>query len=208
MSTGGFHQPDVSPWSLIPFRSSASGNGRGRSRESSINVWWWWPWFPDGDSRIFRSYVCGPSGFWTMAPIRCAAKFVIWQPWWWRETNSKESNASVPHASSERESARTSSMPCYINISLPQVLLRTKPNPKRKPKIHHNVRTTVFHHNDSISPKRLSTLSIKRAMKGILLFRNPEKPMERRESVILPIMSRIQFIVVVVIIACERFCWK
>ena len=30
---------------------------------------------PDGDSRILRSYVFGPSGFWTMAPLRYAAKF-------------------------------------------------------------------------------------------------------------------------------------
>ena len=33
------------------------------------------PWLPDGYSQIFRSYVFGPSGFWTMAPLRCAAKF-------------------------------------------------------------------------------------------------------------------------------------
>ena len=32
-------------------------------------------WLPDGYSRIFRSYVFGPSGFWTMAPLRYAAKF-------------------------------------------------------------------------------------------------------------------------------------
>ena len=31
-------------------------------------------WLPDGYSRIFRSYVFGISGFWTMAPLRCAAK--------------------------------------------------------------------------------------------------------------------------------------
>ena len=31
-------------------------------------------WLPDGDSQIFRSFVFGPSGFWTMAPLRCAAK--------------------------------------------------------------------------------------------------------------------------------------
>ena len=30
---------------------------------------------PDGYSQIFRSYVFGPSGFWTMAPLRYAAKF-------------------------------------------------------------------------------------------------------------------------------------
>ena len=28
-------------------------------------------WMPDAYSRIFRSYVFGPSGFWTMAPLRC-----------------------------------------------------------------------------------------------------------------------------------------
>ena len=32
-------------------------------------------WLPDGYSRILRSCVFGPSGFWTMAPLRCAAKF-------------------------------------------------------------------------------------------------------------------------------------
>ena len=30
---------------------------------------------PDGYSQIFRSYVFGPSGFLTMAPLRYAAKF-------------------------------------------------------------------------------------------------------------------------------------
>ena len=29
---------------------------------------------PDGYSQIFRSYVFGSSGVWTMAPLRCAAK--------------------------------------------------------------------------------------------------------------------------------------
>ena len=32
-------------------------------------------WLPDGCSQIFRSYVFGPSGFWTMAPLRYTAKF-------------------------------------------------------------------------------------------------------------------------------------
>ena len=32
-------------------------------------------WLPDGNSQIFRSHVLGPSGFWTMAPLRYAAKF-------------------------------------------------------------------------------------------------------------------------------------
>ena len=31
-------------------------------------------WLPDGYSQIFRSCVFGPSGFWTMAPLRYAAK--------------------------------------------------------------------------------------------------------------------------------------
>ena len=37
-------------------------------------------WLPDGYSQIFRWYVFGPSGFWTLAPLRYAAKFAIWQP--------------------------------------------------------------------------------------------------------------------------------
>ena len=32
-------------------------------------------WLPDGYSQIFRSYVFGPSGFWTMALLRYTAKF-------------------------------------------------------------------------------------------------------------------------------------
>ena len=32
-------------------------------------------WLPDGYSQILRSYVFGPSGFLTMAPLRYAAKF-------------------------------------------------------------------------------------------------------------------------------------
>ena len=32
-------------------------------------------WLPDGYSQIFRLYVFGPSGFWTMAPLRYTAKF-------------------------------------------------------------------------------------------------------------------------------------
>ena len=28
-------------------------------------------WLPDGYNQIFRLYVFGPSGFWTMAPLRC-----------------------------------------------------------------------------------------------------------------------------------------
>ena len=35
----------------------------------------WSTWLPDGYSQIFRWYVFGPSGFWTMAPLRYAAKF-------------------------------------------------------------------------------------------------------------------------------------
>ena len=59
-------------------------------------------WLPDGYNQIFRSYVFGPSGFWTMALVRYAASFdpflsfglrqggrgggrgsnfAIWQPW-------------------------------------------------------------------------------------------------------------------------------
>ena len=32
-------------------------------------------WLTDAYSQIFRSYVCGPSVFWTIAPLRCAAKY-------------------------------------------------------------------------------------------------------------------------------------
>ena len=32
-------------------------------------------WLPDGYSQIFISYLFGPPGFWTIAPLRYAAKF-------------------------------------------------------------------------------------------------------------------------------------
>ena len=32
---------------------------------------------PDGYSQIFKSYVFGPSGFWTMAPLRYAGKCIF-----------------------------------------------------------------------------------------------------------------------------------
>ena len=32
-------------------------------------------WLPDGYRQILKLYVFGPSGFWTMAPLRYAAKF-------------------------------------------------------------------------------------------------------------------------------------
>ena len=45
------------------------GGGTGGDRENCM------VWLPDGYSQIFRMYVFGPSGFWTMAPLRYAAKF-------------------------------------------------------------------------------------------------------------------------------------
>ena len=46
-----------------------------------VLYWFFKAWLPDGYSQIFRSYVFGPSGFWTMAPLRYAAKvdpFLSW----------------------------------------------------------------------------------------------------------------------------------
>ena len=48
-------EPQGTPNNLMPYVSQA--------------------WLPDGYSQIFRSYVFGPSGFWTMAPLRYGAKF-------------------------------------------------------------------------------------------------------------------------------------
>ena len=33
------------------------------------------PWLPEGCGQIFKSYVLGPSGFWTMAPLHYTATF-------------------------------------------------------------------------------------------------------------------------------------
>ena len=43
--------------------------------DASTNYIGFIPWLPDGYSRILRSYVIGPSGFLTMAPLRYTAKF-------------------------------------------------------------------------------------------------------------------------------------
>ena len=40
-----------------------------------VNLYQLKTWLPDGYSKILRSYMFGPSGFWTMAPLRYAAKF-------------------------------------------------------------------------------------------------------------------------------------
>ena len=52
---------------------------RARCANVMLNVELWkdimWAWLPDGYSQIFRLYVFSPSGFWTMAPLRYAAKF-------------------------------------------------------------------------------------------------------------------------------------
>ena len=49
---------------------TGSSNG-GMLTWSSLNR----PGLPDGYSQVFRSYVFGPSGFWTIAPLCYAAKF-------------------------------------------------------------------------------------------------------------------------------------
>ena len=85
-------------------------------------------WLPDGYSQISRSYLCGPLGFWTMAPLCYAAKFdpflsldcapthstlgqskekkgsdfAIWQPWPQRPSPS----ASQSHCGSTRRCTR------------------------------------------------------------------------------------------------------
>ena len=43
------------------------GNGGMTDREG--------PWLPDVFSQIFRWYVFGPSGFWTMTPLRYALRY-------------------------------------------------------------------------------------------------------------------------------------
>ena len=52
--------------SSAPDHLSECGRLESESEEGSARL-------PDG--QIFRLYVFGPSGFWTMAPLRCAAKF-------------------------------------------------------------------------------------------------------------------------------------
>ena len=69
--------PATSPPPLPVSTSSGSGSGsaglRPSARHPARHVFQ--ACLPDGYSQIFRSYVFGPSGFWTMAPLRCAAKF-------------------------------------------------------------------------------------------------------------------------------------
>ena len=54
------------PSEMAGFGSGSAGYLAGRSDSKA--------WLPDGDSQILRSNVFGPSGFWTMAPLRYAAK--------------------------------------------------------------------------------------------------------------------------------------
>ena len=84
---------------------------------------------PDGYSQIFRSYVFGPLGFWTKAPLRWAAKFdpflfldcaptpstwrnsrkgsnfAIWQHWGGREGGREEEPLSFGAMTRAREGA-------------------------------------------------------------------------------------------------------
>ena len=51
-------------------RATIVGGGSG-----TVCLWRIQPLLPDGYSHIFRSYVFGHSGFWTVAPLCYAAKF-------------------------------------------------------------------------------------------------------------------------------------
>ena len=55
-----------SPWDFWDFRSKELTMGDFATQRS---------WLLDGYSQISRSYVFGPSGFWTMAQLRYTAKF-------------------------------------------------------------------------------------------------------------------------------------
>ena len=56
----------VLPLALPALSASAASAIIGLSTLALVKAW-----MPDGYSQIFRSYVFGPSGFWTMAPLRC-----------------------------------------------------------------------------------------------------------------------------------------
>ena len=60
--------PQLGNGAPVIIRLPLCGGAAGR-RESSSLVW-----LQDGYSQIFRSYVVGPWGFWTMAPLRYTAK--------------------------------------------------------------------------------------------------------------------------------------
>ena len=76
-------------FSLIAIPSRAISRRRRRSTA----------WLPDGYCPIFRSYVFGPSGFWTMTPLHYAANFAIWQPtarWKRRRTDDDDDDEDPP----------------------------------------------------------------------------------------------------------------
>ena len=52
-------------------RGTPSDGGQGKNM----------PWLPDGYSQNFRSYMFGPSGFWTMAPQNLIPSFPCIAPW-------------------------------------------------------------------------------------------------------------------------------
>ena len=58
---------------LLELVSETKGAEHLKLQSRKLNIFQ--AWLPDGYSQIFRSYVFGPSGFWTMAPLHYAAKF-------------------------------------------------------------------------------------------------------------------------------------
>ena len=67
-------EPDLFPELLVKYGAMVRGE------DFKDEIFPYFPlqfeaWLPDGYSRILRSYVFGPSGFWTMAQLHYAAKF-------------------------------------------------------------------------------------------------------------------------------------
>ena len=66
-SAPNFH--DNLYWSLVP------GDEELPKFPDKLSWSEWQAGLPDSYRIIFRLYVFGPSGFWTLAPLRCAAQF-------------------------------------------------------------------------------------------------------------------------------------
>ena len=90
-------------------------------------------WLPDGYSQNFRSYVFGTSGFWTMAPLRYAAKF---DPFLFLDCARVEGGIKFCHLDFRSERFQSRVRRCVMMledatrlVSLADIFSRNRPRP-------------------------------------------------------------------------------
>ena len=76
------------------------------------------PWLPDGYSQIFRLYVFGPLGFWTMALLRYTAKF---DPFLSLDCAPQPSTPALEQSKERKGSNFAIWQPCFRSSSVCQI---------------------------------------------------------------------------------------